>query len=117
MSINNLDNPFIVSKQIPDELFCDRKEETATLIKQIANGKDVVLVSPRRMGKTGLIHHLFRQPVANDDVYRTFAAYQAGVLTKEETLARLKIKQLYNQLTFKSEQSLSYLKFATAYTL
>lgn len=56
-------------------------------------------------------------PVANDDVYRTFAAYQAGVLTKEETLARLKIKQLYNQLTFKSEQSLACLKFVTAYTL
>ena len=47
-------------------------------------------------------------PVANDDVYRTFAAYQAGVLTKEETISRLKIKQLYNQLTFKSDASLDY---------
>lgn len=39
------------------------------------------------------------------------------ITEKEETLARLKIKQLYNQLTFKSEQSLACLKFVTAYTL
>ena len=56
-------------------------------------------------------------PVANDDVFRTFAAYQVGVLTKAETLARLKVKQLYNQLTFKNERSLSYIHFVTSYTL
>ncbi len=56
-------------------------------------------------------------PVANDDVFRTFAAYQAGVLTKEETIARLKVKKLYNQLTFKTDKSLKYLQFITLYTL
>ncbi|MBQ9545932.1 MAG: DUF3990 domain-containing protein [Bacteroidales bacterium] len=56
-------------------------------------------------------------PVANDDVFQTFAAYQAGVLTKEETLSRLKVKQLYNQLTFKSEKSLAFIQFKTAYSL
>ena len=56
-------------------------------------------------------------PVANDDVFRTFAAYQAGVLTKEETIARLKVKQLYNQLTFKTDKSLGYLQFVIAYTV
>lgn len=56
-------------------------------------------------------------PVANDDVFRTFAAYQAGVLTKEEALARLKVKQLYNQLTFKTSKALAYLHFVTAYTV
>ena len=56
-------------------------------------------------------------PVANDDVFRTFAAYQAGVLTKEETIARLKVKKLYNQLTFKTERSLTYLRFLRAYAI
>ena len=56
-------------------------------------------------------------PVANDDVFRTFAAYQAGILTKEETIARLKVKQLYNQLTFKTDKSLEYLQFVTAYSV
>lgn len=56
-------------------------------------------------------------PVANDDVFRTFAAYQAGVLTKNETLARLKVKQLYSQLTFKTDRALTYLHFLTTYTV
>lgn len=56
-------------------------------------------------------------PVANDDVFRTFALYQTGVLTKAETMARLKVKQLYNQLTFKSEQSLNYITFLASYSV
>ena len=34
-----------------------------------------------------------------------------GILTKDETLARLKIKELFNQLVFGTEKSLQYLHF------
>ena len=71
MNIKDINNPFIVSKQVPEELFCDRNEETSLLIKQIENGRNVVLVSPRRMGKTGLLYHLFRQQEIADN-YHTF---------------------------------------------
>ena len=50
-------------------------------------------------------------PVANDDVYTTFALYQSGVLTKEQTIETLKIKKLYDQMVFTSEKALSYLNF------
>ncbi len=50
-------------------------------------------------------------PVANDDIYATFALYTAGILSKEQTLDALKIKKLYNQLVLTSEKALSYLKF------
>ena len=50
-------------------------------------------------------------PVANDDVYQTFALYEANILTKAQTLETLKIKKLYNQMTFASEESLLYLKY------
>ena len=50
-------------------------------------------------------------PVANDDVYTTFTLYQAGVLSKEQTLETLKIKKLYDQMVFTSEKALSFLKF------
>ena len=50
-------------------------------------------------------------PVANDDVYRTLALYREGEITKEETLARLKIKQLYNQLVFATEKALTFIRF------
>ena len=50
-------------------------------------------------------------PVANDDIFLTFHLYAAGELTKEETINRLKIKKLYNQLVFSSEQAISHLMF------
>ena len=50
-------------------------------------------------------------PVADDDVYTTFTLYQAGVLSKEQTLETLKIKKLSDQMVFTSEKALSLLKF------
>jgi AAA+ ATPase superfamily predicted ATPase len=52
-------NPFIISGYISPEYFCDREEETARMLNAINNGRHVMLFSPRRMGKTGLIRHLF----------------------------------------------------------
>lgn len=74
-------------------------------------------VSDNRNGITTKVCDFAYGPVANDDVFRTFAAYQAGILTKTETLARLKVKELYNQLTFKTDTALKYLHFITAYTV
>lgn len=54
-------NPFYISAKIPDEYFCDRKEDSEKLIKYIVNGNNVVLISPRRMGKSGLIHHCYQK--------------------------------------------------------
>ena len=81
MKNNNISNPFIVSKSIPNEYFCDRKEETELLIKHIENGRNVVLMSPRRMGKTGLIHHLFSQDEITKKYYTFFVdIYPASTL-------------------------------------
>ena len=54
-------NPFVLRSYVSDELFCDRKEETALLRKHIENGRNVTLTAPRRVGKTGLIEHFFHQ--------------------------------------------------------
>lgn len=57
-----LNNPFVTKTiDIPDAYFCDRKEETALLIKKIENGSNIVLKAPRRIGKSSLIRHLFCQ--------------------------------------------------------
>ena len=69
-------------------------------------------VSENRAGVyNGEKYDLIYGPVADDDVYTTFALYSAGVLTKEQTLNALKIKQLYNQLVFASEKALKCLVF------
>ena len=54
--VKNL-NPFIVSGKIAPEYFCDRVKEAADLEKSIHNQMNVVLTSPRRMGKTSLVDY------------------------------------------------------------
>jgi AAA+ ATPase superfamily predicted ATPase len=49
-------NPFVTSGYISKKYFCDRKKELAALQNYLRNGVNTTLVSPRRMGKTGLIH-------------------------------------------------------------
>ncbi len=53
------DNPFPVNGYRSPQLFCDRESETATLTSALRNGRHVMLYSPRRYGKTGLIQHVF----------------------------------------------------------
>lgn len=54
-------NPFVISGYDGERFFCDREKETAMLKDYIANGINVTLISPRRIGKTGLVEHLFQQ--------------------------------------------------------
>ena len=54
-------NPFLTKGYISPEYFCDRVDETAKIVSAIKNGRDLTLISVRRMGKTGLIHHVFNQ--------------------------------------------------------
>lgn len=49
--------------------------------------------------------------VANDDVYRTLQVYSSGLLTKEQALESLKIKKLFNQYVFATNEAISLLKF------
>lgn len=64
-------NPFIISGYISSEYFCDREQETKTLISNIENGRNTALISERRMEKTGLIEHVYSQKEINKG-YTTF---------------------------------------------
>lgn len=55
-----ISNPFSVSAYMGPEYFCDRADETQQLADALSNGRNVTLISPRRVGKTGLIKHLFQ---------------------------------------------------------
>jgi len=54
-------NPFHLKGYHGANLFCDREKETTQLISNAKNGVNTTLLSMRRMGKTGLIHHVFKQ--------------------------------------------------------
>lgn len=91
-----VNNPFIVGKYLSDKYFCDRKEETKFLRKQIENGRDVALISPRRLGKSGLIQHFFAQ---NDikEKYHVFFVDIYATTSLTEFVYTLG-KEIYEQL-------------------
>jgi hypothetical protein len=52
-------NPFLLKGYVSKDLFCDRQKEVEQLFASVQNGIDTTLISPRRMGKTGLIFRFF----------------------------------------------------------
>ena len=64
-----MENPFYITGIIPEGWFCDRTRETRWLVNTLENGANVLLSSPRRMGKTQLIFHMFARPEIKDNYY------------------------------------------------
>ena len=97
MSIVN--NPFIVGGSLSPHYFCDRETETEQLIRNITNGRNVVIISVRRMGKTGLIRHCFYQDKIKEnyhtffiDIYATSSLREFVFALGKEIFERLKPK-------------------------
>lgn len=65
-------NPFILGHRIERPYFCDREEEERRLASAITNGRNVVLLSPRRMGKTSLINVTLHDSPTIRENYQTF---------------------------------------------
>ena len=73
-------NPFFIGRYVDKQYFCDREKDTETLVRHIINGRNVALISPRRLGKSGLIHHTFAQDVIK---YRYTTIYVDIYATKD----------------------------------
>lgn len=112
ISLNSL-NPFKVGRFIPDEYFCDRDQETATLIKHVTNGRNVALISPRRLGKSGLIGHLFLQP----EIVQNFYTFYIDIYSTRSVseLVYAWSKELHRKLVpVKSPWSEQFFKFMSS---
>lgn len=68
--MKQLSNPFVIGKYVDKDYFCDREKESELLVHHIVNGRHVTLMSERRMGKTGLIEHVFTNYLPKE--YETF---------------------------------------------
>ena len=64
-----MENPFYITGIIPEPYFCDREKETSWMVRTLENKAHILLTSPRRMGKTQLIRHVFEQPSIKDSFY------------------------------------------------
>ena len=91
-----ISNPFVVGKYLSDRYFCDRENDTEFLRKQIVNGRNVALISPRRIGKSGLIQHFFNQPDIQE-AYHVFYVDIYATTSLGEFVYTLG-KEIYEQL-------------------
>lgn len=62
-------NPFVTNGYAGAEYFCDRIEESKIIGDLLCNENNVALISPRRLGKTDLIWHIFNNETFQRDYY------------------------------------------------
>ncbi|MDD4593194.1 MAG: DUF3990 domain-containing protein [Parabacteroides sp.] len=95
------------------EIDFDKMERTLDVLKFDApDGEWLDFIFANRQGiYKGKQYDVVLGAVADDTIYRVFGLYEAELLTREETLKRLKIRKLYNQVTFCTEKALSNLQY------
>ena len=107
---NNMENPFYITGIIPEPYFCDREKETAWMVQTLKNKAHILLTSPRRMGKTQLIRHVFEQPAIKDNCYTFYTDIYPTTSLHEFVL--FLSKEIYSVLVPKGKAALD--KFLTA---
>lgn len=99
-----MENPFYITGIIPEPYFCDREKETEWFIHNIENKAHILLTSPRRMGKTQLIRHVFEQPSVKNNCY-TFYTDIYPTTTLHELVLFLS-KEIYSVLVPKGKAAI-----------
>ena len=104
-----LNNPFVVYGYKGAEYFCDRQKETEKMISTLHNERNITLVAPRRMGKTGLIHHVFHQMEEQYEGVKCF--YLDLFATKNlEQMVQLMASEIIGKLDLKPSEGRESLK-------
>ena len=101
-------NPFLTKGYISPEYFCNRVNETNKIISAIKNGRDITLISLRRMGKTGLIHHVLSQGELRSGYNLIYCdIYQATNLAE---MTKIFGNAVFNQLEKTADRMLKKIK-------
>lgn len=108
-----IENPFITYGYESAAYFCDRKSETKELTTLLTNGNHTALISPRRMGKTGLIHHCFAQNEIQDR-YITFLIDIYATKNLQDMVYRMG-QSIVNRLKPRGQSAIDgFLRFVTS---
>lgn len=76
-----------------------------------ANSEWLEFVTGNRRGNPLHKYDIVKGAVANDTIYQTLVLYEAGAYTVEETIARLKVHRLFDQISFHTERALKEITF------
>lgn len=99
-----MENPFYITGIIPEPYFCDRERETTWMVRTIGNKAHILLTSPRRMGKTQLMRHVFEQPSIKGSYYTFYTDIYATTSLHE--LVLFLSKEIYSVLVPKGKAAL-----------
>lgn len=105
-----LRNPFVIVGNIPQEYFCDRRAESARIVRTLTNQSNLLLMSARRMGKSGLIKYCFNLPEIRDNYY-TFYIDILHTSSFREFVATFG-QQVFDALKGRGEKTLQTLAMA-----
>lgn len=100
-----MENPFYITGIIPEPYFCDREKETSWMVRTLENKAHILLTSPRRMGKTQLIRHVFEQQPIKDNYYTFYTDIYPTTSLHEFVL--LLSKEIYSVLVPKGKTVLN----------
>ncbi len=84
--------------QVATDLFSNNKYKIKEFFK--ADEKWLDFVFANRKNNKSHNFDIVIGAVANDTLYATLSLYEANLLTKKETIKRLKIHKLYDQISF-----------------
>lgn len=98
-----MENPFIITEKIIPEYFCDRRKESQELIKLLTNGNNVVLISQRRIGKTGLIQYCYEQQCLKKNFFTIYIDILSTTNLQEFTY--LLGKEIFDVIRTKDEKA------------
>ncbi len=113
-------NPFTLKDYASPEYFCNRNSEMAKIINALENQRNLTLSSLRKMGKTGLIHHVFNHlnrtsefDLIYFDIYYTSSLsgfinkFGTSLLTEEESFSE-KIKRMIKNFVKSIRPTVTY---------
>ena len=100
VSYFEVEDDFLKSKALQIRIFRKADEKWARFVE--ANRRDVNYSHE---------YDIVYGPVANDQVYASFALYESDLIDFKELLNRLKVRKLTDQVLFHTERSLSLLKY------
>ena len=106
----------IVTEYNLDEAICEN-EKYKILDFKIADEKwlDFIIRNRREHYLHG--YDIVKGAVANDTLYATIRLFETGILNKAETISRLKVHKLFDQVSFHSTELLRELKFTKTHKI
>jgi len=105
-----LSSGYVSTFEVPDD-FLENPNLHIRIFSKADEAWVIFVEANRRQPDFAHEYDIIKGPVANDQVYASFALYEADLLNFHELLERLKVRKLTDQVLFHTERSLLPLTF------